>query len=87
MKRRSYYPHNQQIVSTVTATSSTGLAGSRPGTPANANGTDSLPHGIPAIRERDPETYSTGFAPPIPNTKMVPMEKHEATAICKHITH
>ncbi|KAF9525985.1 kinase-like domain-containing protein [Crepidotus variabilis] len=34
MQRRSYYPHNQQLISTATATSS-GLASSRPGTPAN----------------------------------------------------
>jgi serine/threonine kinase 32 len=33
MKRRSYYPHNQQIITTVTATSSIGLVGSRPTTP------------------------------------------------------
>ncbi|EPQ56369.1 kinase-like protein [Gloeophyllum trabeum ATCC 11539] len=37
MQRRSYYPHNQQIVSTVTATSSTGMTGvpSRPVTPGD----------------------------------------------------
>jgi len=34
MQRRSYYPQNQHLVSTVTATSS-GIASSRPGTPAN----------------------------------------------------
>jgi len=34
MKRKSYYPHNQHLISTATATSS-GLASSRPGTPAN----------------------------------------------------
>lgn len=33
MQRRSYYPHNQQLVSQATATSS-GLASSRPATPA-----------------------------------------------------
>ena len=33
MRRRSYYPHNH-LISTATATSS-GLASSRPGTPAN----------------------------------------------------
>ncbi|KAF8638954.1 hypothetical protein AX16_010428 [Volvariella volvacea WC 439] len=33
MQRRSYYPHNQQLVSTATATSS-GIASSRPTTPA-----------------------------------------------------
>ncbi|KZT27724.1 kinase-like protein [Neolentinus lepideus HHB14362 ss-1] len=37
MQRRSYYPHNQQIQSTVTATSSTGMTGvpSRPVTPGD----------------------------------------------------
>jgi len=34
MQRRSYYPHNQQLISTATATSS-GLASSRPTTPAD----------------------------------------------------
>jgi len=29
MRRRSYYPHNQQIISTVTATSSPGVAAPR----------------------------------------------------------
>jgi hypothetical protein len=33
MRRRSYYPHNQQIISTVTATSSSGVVASRPVTP------------------------------------------------------
>ena len=36
MRRRSYYPQNQQIVSTVTATSSSGLVASRPVTPGEA---------------------------------------------------
>lgn len=35
MQRRSYYPHNQHLISTATATSSSGLASSRPVTPAN----------------------------------------------------
>ncbi|KAH6916221.1 AGC/YANK protein kinase [Coprinopsis sp. MPI-PUGE-AT-0042] len=35
MQRRSYYPHNQHLISTQTATSSSGLASSRPVTPAN----------------------------------------------------
>lgn len=34
MQRRSYYPHNQHLISTATATSS-GVASSRPATPAN----------------------------------------------------
>lgn len=33
MQRRSYYPQNQQLVSTVTATSSSGMSPSRPTTP------------------------------------------------------
>ena len=33
MHRRSYYPHNQQIVTQMTATSSTGFVSSRPETP------------------------------------------------------
>ncbi|KAG8998168.1 hypothetical protein FRB94_010422 [Tulasnella sp. JGI-2019a] len=38
MKRRSYYPQNQQLISTVTATSSTGQHSSRPGTPQSNRG-------------------------------------------------
>jgi len=34
MQRRSYFPHNPQLISTATATSS-GMASSRPSTPAN----------------------------------------------------
>jgi serine/threonine kinase 32 len=34
MQRRSYYPHNQQLISTATGTSS-GIASSRPATPAD----------------------------------------------------
>jgi serine/threonine kinase 32 len=38
MHRRSYYPHNQHIVSTVTASESTGaLVASRPATPATTD--------------------------------------------------
>ncbi|KAI0309630.1 kinase-like protein [Amylostereum chailletii] len=37
MHRRSYYPHNQQIVSTMTATSSTGVVSSRPVTPGTVD--------------------------------------------------
>ncbi|GAW07461.1 agc yank protein kinase [Lentinula edodes] len=46
MQRRSYYPHNQQLISTATATSS-GLASSRPATPA----TDLRPeNGVAIVR-------------------------------------
>ena len=50
MQRRSYYPHNQQIMTTVTATSSTGMVPSRPVTPAdgmrldNARTNEEYPH-------------------------------------------
>ena len=43
MLRRSYYPHNQQIMTTITATSSTGMVPSRPVTPADRTGIDSIP--------------------------------------------
>ncbi|KAL0574608.1 hypothetical protein V5O48_007358 [Marasmius crinis-equi] len=41
MQRRSYYPHNQQLISTATATSSA-LASSRPETPADGLRTDGV---------------------------------------------
>ncbi len=44
MQRRSYYPQNQQIVSTVTATSSTGVVSSRPVTPATISGDADIVH-------------------------------------------
>ena len=43
MQRRSYYPHNQQIMTTVTATSSTGVVPSRPVTPADGMRLDTTP--------------------------------------------
>jgi len=43
MQRRSYYPHNQQIMTTITATSSMGMVPSRPVTPADRAGIDSIP--------------------------------------------
>jgi len=43
MQRRSYYPHNQQIMTTITATSSTGMVPSRPVTPVDRMGVDSMP--------------------------------------------
>jgi serine/threonine kinase 32 len=58
-KRTSYYPHNQHIISTVTATSSTGLIASRPVTPAGNDqpsdvGVNGPPmseyHGIDSLR-------------------------------------
>lgn len=45
MLRRSYYPQNQQIISTITATSSTGgLVASRPVTPATDSRIDGIVH-------------------------------------------
>ncbi|TEB21789.1 AGC/YANK protein kinase [Coprinellus micaceus] len=57
MQRRSYYPHNQHLISTATATSS-GLASSRPATPANDLKSDSIGiHGSDyvddSIRDKD----------------------------------
>ncbi|KAG8857622.1 hypothetical protein FRB96_005640 [Tulasnella sp. 330] len=68
MKRRSYYPQNQQLISTVTATSSTAHP-SRPGTPQA--GTESMlgPRG---------DYDLGGNIPPLPSTKMVPMEMDDA---------
>lgn len=48
MRRRSYYPHNQEIVTTMTASSSTGAAGSRPTTPT---ATDIEPPPMPHFYE------------------------------------
>jgi len=48
MRRRSYYPHNQEIVTTMTASSSTGTAGSRPTTPT---ATDIEPPPMPHFYE------------------------------------
>jgi len=61
MKRRSYYPHNQQIVSTMTGTSA-----SRPSTPAG--------------EQVDSRVASVDAMPPLPATKMVPMEKSDVGA-------
>lgn len=54
MLRRSYYPQNQQIVSTITATSSTGgLVSSRPVTPV----TDSPVEGVSVVHEHDESEF------------------------------
>ncbi|KDQ61652.1 hypothetical protein JAAARDRAFT_54998 [Jaapia argillacea MUCL 33604] len=68
MQRRSYYPNNQHIISTVTATSSTGMGGvaSRPVTPgdphcestAGMNGT--IDHSIPRTTGEYNEMDSRG---------------------------
>jgi serine/threonine kinase 32 len=48
MMRRSYYPQNQQIISTITATSSSGgFVASRPVTPA----TDSRIEGVGIVHD------------------------------------
>ncbi|KAG5641977.1 hypothetical protein DXG03_003830 [Asterophora parasitica] len=56
MQRRSYYPHNQHIVSTATGTSS-GMASSRPETPADGlivnNGVSIAGHSIDARDSSD----------------------------------
>jgi len=65
MKRRSYYPTNQQIVSSITASSSVGGgAPSRPSTPGAIEGRDTISVNVP----------------PLPRTHMMPMEK-EAVAL------
>jgi hypothetical protein len=74
MKRRSYYPTNQQIISTVSAASgNVGAGSSRPSTPINgiANG------GIGTESIRGDDLYADA-PPPLPNTKMIPMEKGDA---------
>lgn len=74
MNRRSFYPHNQ-IISSVTATSSQGIIPpSRTGTPTV--GMESMP----GARADYNETASIP-PPPIPTTKMMPMEKSEAIAL------
>jgi len=70
MHRRSYYPHNQQLVSTVTATDSTGaLVASRPVTPAandqRSDGAMIRPHGLGDYDSPDP----------LPNPEKVMSEK------------
>jgi len=72
MKRRSYYPHNQQLISTLTATSSNGPQSSRPGTPAI--GTDSMT----GARSDYDQNGGAIPLPPLPSTKMMPMEKGHA---------
>jgi len=57
MQRRSYYPHNQHIISTATGTSS-GMASSRPGTPANDLRVD---NGISIAGQSLDGTDSDGF--------------------------
>jgi len=55
MQRRSYYPHNQHIISTATGTSS-GLASSRPGTPRDGpKGDNGIAIGGHSIDGGDPD--------------------------------
>ena len=53
MHRRSYYPHNQQIISQMTATSSTGVHSSRPQTPdvAAVDSAGIVGAGVSGVRE------------------------------------
>lgn len=71
MNRRSYYPHNQQIVSTITATESTGaLVASRPVTPAmNDHRSDKV-----MIRSNGNGDYSSQ-TPPLPEQPMTEKER------------
>ena len=71
MKRRSYYPTNQQLISSITQTSSNQgghVSLSRSGTP------------VSAANEPGPayDTSSINPPPPIPGTKMIPMEVEDA---------
>lgn len=76
MKRRSYYPHNQQLISSITQSSSGQPEPiSRPQTPANNNSVE-LTHPT-RPRPRDPQTVSL-TVPPLPRTHMMPMEKDAA---------
>ena len=52
MQRRSYYPHNQHLISTATGTSS-GLASSRPATPADDLRGASGDHGLRVVSSED----------------------------------
>jgi len=67
MQRRSYYPQNQ-IVSTVTATSSSGPASSRPVTPMTTIGADGI-HEEYALRQKAPRSFE-GDMTQTPNTPM-----------------
>jgi len=67
MNRRSYYPHNQQLVSTITAASTSGFTSSRPNTPGETES-----NSIPQVRSPD------DFIPPIPSIRGLPdIEKAE----------
>lgn len=57
MHRRSYYPHNQQLASTVTATSSTGLVSSRPVTPSVIDAGSDGVNGIGMRSLHTPDNY------------------------------
>lgn len=52
MKRRSYYPHTQ-IISTMTATSSTGAGASRPTTPLTPMGDNPPSSGNYEMKEKE----------------------------------
>ncbi|GJE91076.1 kinase-like protein [Phanerochaete sordida] len=80
MNRRSYYPQNQQIVSTVTATSSSGNPSSRPVTPTTMAGdVDVRPdsangsaYGHKPLHEMDEMTMDSNA---VPMTDMTTSEK------------
>jgi len=66
MNRRSYYPHNQQLVSTITQASTTGFA-SRPSTPGDTESSFN-----PHIRSGD------DFVPPVPSIRSMQPDNEKA---------
>lgn len=79
MHRRSYYPHNQQIISQVTATSSTGFCASRPVTPITPSAKDEQQHTFPPLpRDRTLSSHGSHNTPVIQQSPTMPgMEKVE----------
>jgi serine/threonine kinase 32 len=67
MQRRSYYPQNQQqIMTTMTGTSSMGLAPSRPETPADSISNVNLSGAITPGRKTDEYAQT----PPVPMSRL-----------------
>lgn len=62
MQRRSYYPHNQQLISTATGTSS-GVASSRPATPANELRVDHVGIQRSSSMDQDEDFVHNGHMP------------------------
>lgn len=76
MHRRSYYPHNQQIASTVTATSSSGLIASRPVTPGTVDLAGDSPIAIDGPRLTEEFKIEDSHAVPL-NNMMTEKENFE----------